>query len=838
MMAKFFSDDLFILTDRHCPLFNITRFYDNEWDPQIGEAVRIGPNLHIANTKEYYHPRYRFMGMLQCLNEKDQIASVEWFPQGHDIEALKKRHPTYPNVTGKIIALNRNTTVKIQWDDGTIEDVWRMDVAVVRTEEDEEEDEEQEEEAEDDDADPQLAAPGTGASPAPLAVGPQAMQQILQAAMNMFGNDHPVTAAAAAAAAQSAQQAGGATSSTNASNPLVNALQGWAEEIEKEEIEKAQRKKAAKQKKEVVAKGLEEGAQDKTDTPVLAAADNNGAAAQTTAEQGEGEDILEGVTMGGRGGLWSMISSAGKALQGAMQLQMAPSLMSGGGGGGGVATDNATPALVTKQTAPTNVDDNDNDADDVPPPLAPVAPMSKKIAISTQKRNALFTASPKPIPNVPPTSFVTCPILGKHLLRDHIDVSGDKSTEASATAAASSAPSVAAPFLRRVHAEWKLLQKHFGDAEAIEPPQGEQTKSASTAKKDVDNDEDENTLVIIDQELTLERAGPVTGTTAKPRPQVPKSLLTRVVPRKFAVSQPNHGDEGSPAFFGSNFAVVDADCPTPNKFLLLPSYSHSKVFVKVSEEEPALIKFLISGPIHTPCYQSLLAFDLALPRSFPIDPPIARFHSYGFTLNPNLYEDGTVCLSLLGTWDGYHNSEKWTPAVSSVYQVIASIQSQILGVSEPYYNEAGYEANKGSAVHAKKSHDYSEYVALRRIDLLVAMAKAPPSDWLYEVREHFTQFVPHIIHRLRQLCSRYSPNKTAESAPVDNDFSIYFSAANANAAPDDGSITADGIILPPSKGFIIALEGSLIDLERTYVTLLKQWKAQADAYTLDSDDDN
>lgn len=42
--------------------------------------------------------------------------------------------------------------------------------------------------------------------------------------------------------------------------------------------------------------------------------------------------------------------------------------------------------------------------------------------------------------------------------------------------------------------------------------------------------------------------------------------------------------------------------------------------------------------------------------------------------NPNLYAEGKVCLSLLGTWSG----PGWVPGVSSLAQVLLSIQSAIL----------------------------------------------------------------------------------------------------------------------------------------------------------------
>ena len=49
--------------------------------------------------------------------------------------------------------------------------------------------------------------------------------------------------------------------------------------------------------------------------------------------------------------------------------------------------------------------------------------------------------------------------------------------------------------------------------------------------------------------------------------------------------------------------------------------------------------------------------------------------------NPNLYAEGKVCLSLLGTWAG----PGWDPAISTLSQVLISIQAQIMNEA-PYYN--------------------------------------------------------------------------------------------------------------------------------------------------------
>ncbi|PHT48610.1 hypothetical protein CQW23_12818 [Capsicum baccatum] len=72
----------------------------------------------------------------------------------------------------------------------------------------------------------------------------------------------------------------------------------------------------------------------------------------------------------------------------------------------------------------------------------------------------------------------------------------------------------------------------------------------------------------------------------------------------------------------------------------------------------------------------------------------AHFHSGGWQINPNLYEKGSICLSLLGTWKGSGN-EVWDPAASSMFQILLSLQGLVLN-SRPYFNEAGYDKDIGT----------------------------------------------------------------------------------------------------------------------------------------------
>ncbi|KAL3184390.1 hypothetical protein MRX96_031941 [Rhipicephalus microplus] len=56
----------------------------------------------------------------------------------------------------------------------------------------------------------------------------------------------------------------------------------------------------------------------------------------------------------------------------------------------------------------------------------------------------------------------------------------------------------------------------------------------------------------------------------------------------------------------------------------------------------------------------------------------------GVRFNPNLYECGKVCLSILGTWTG----PAWSPA-QSIASVLISIQSLLS--ENPYHNEPDHE---------------------------------------------------------------------------------------------------------------------------------------------------
>lgn len=103
---------------------------------------------------------------------------------------------------------------------------------------------------------------------------------------------------------------------------------------------------------------------------------------------------------------------------------------------------------------------------------------------------------------------------------------------------------------------------------------------------------------------------------------------------------------------------------------------------------------------------------------------LAYYHSGGLRLNPNLYKNGKVCLSLLNTWTGKGN-EVWNPLSSNVLQLLVSIQGLVLN-DNPYFNEPGFEKQIGSAIGEKNSLAYKENSFLLSCKSMLYVLRKPP----------------------------------------------------------------------------------------------------------------
>ncbi|KAK4687368.1 hypothetical protein P7C73_g2746, partial [Tremellales sp. Uapishka_1] len=119
----------------------------------------------------------------------------------------------------------------------------------------------------------------------------------------------------------------------------------------------------------------------------------------------------------------------------------------------------------------------------------------------------------------------------------------------------------------------------------------------------------------------------------------------------------------------------------------LPVGWNSTIFLRVDEARVDCLKAMIVGSEGTPYENGCFIFDIFLPMEYNhLCPLVKSMTTNGGTYryNPNLYADGKVCLSLLGTWSG----PGWIGGQSTLLQVLISLQSLIL-CEEPYLNEPG-----------------------------------------------------------------------------------------------------------------------------------------------------
>jgi len=193
----------------------------------------------------------------------------------------------------------------------------------------------------------------------------------------------------------------------------------------------------------------------------------------------------------------------------------------------------------------------------------------------------------------------------------------------------------------------------------------------------------------------------------------------------------------------------------------LPCEPGGSVFVQLDEDNVNASKFIISGGDETPLALGLFLYDMFLPAEYPQVPPLVNLQTTGsgtVRFNPNLYSDGKVCLSLLGTW---HGEGRWEANKSSLYQVFLSIQGLIMGVNEPFFNEPGYEKEENTAAGDKRSREYNDVRRLATARYaIVAMLQRPPLGFEQIVVQHFTI----LKEAVRRQCAAWAADATSDES--------------------------------------------------------------------------
>ncbi|XP_040186030.1 (E3-independent) E2 ubiquitin-conjugating enzyme [Rana temporaria] len=203
-----------------------------------------------------------------------------------------------------------------------------------------------------------------------------------------------------------------------------------------------------------------------------------------------------------------------------------------------------------------------------------------------------------------------------------------------------------------------------------------------------------------------------------------------------------------------SFKKLEFQAPEAKKFFstvrkemaLLATSLPDGIMVKTFEDRMDLFSAFIKGPTRTPYEDGLFLFDIQLPNIYPAVPPLFRYLSQcSGRLNPNLYDNGKLCVSLLGTWIG-KGTERWT-SKSSLLQVLISIQGLIL-VNEPYYNEAGFDNDRGLQEGYENSRCYNEMALIRVVQSMIQLLRRPVEVFQQEIMEHFQSNGWRLVHRI------------------------------------------------------------------------------------------
>eukprot|EP00042_Codosiga_hollandica_P055600 m.782598 g.782598 ORF g.782598 m.782598 type:complete len:291 (+) comp59152_c1_seq24:3324-4196(+) len=197
-----------------------------------------------------------------------------------------------------------------------------------------------------------------------------------------------------------------------------------------------------------------------------------------------------------------------------------------------------------------------------------------------------------------------------------------------------------------------------------------------------------------------------------------------------------------------------------------PLHPNASIFLRKDEDRIDVFKLLISGPIGTPYFGGLFEFHLYIPDAYPEAPPVINLETTGANqvrFNPNLYSDGKVCLSLLGTWHGGAKTEEWNSATSTLLQLFVSIQSQIM-IDEPFFNEPGYERQQGTDEGRQNSARYNDECCTNTLRLAVLeQLRHPPAGFEDVVRNHFKLLGDRIVVQYERWARRAHHRATASN---------------------------------------------------------------------------
>jgi ubiquitin-protein ligase len=155
-----------------------------------------------------------------------------------------------------------------------------------------------------------------------------------------------------------------------------------------------------------------------------------------------------------------------------------------------------------------------------------------------------------------------------------------------------------------------------------------------------------------------------------------------------------------------------------------PAYAELKIYYSPNSQNILEGNACVFGPTDTPYEDCPMIYRIQIPSEYPFESPKFTFLTNdGETrFHPNMYVEGKVCLSILGTWSG----PKWASTMR-LSTVLVTLQS--LMDNEPLRHEPGYETGRDELIKAYTNFIESRCIryTLQLVERLLQGAPLPDS---------------------------------------------------------------------------------------------------------------
>ncbi|MFS7919608.1 putative ubiquitin-conjugating enzyme E2, ubiquitin-conjugating enzyme/RWD [Helianthus anomalus] len=183
------------------------------------------------------------------------------------------------------------------------------------------------------------------------------------------------------------------------------------------------------------------------------------------------------------------------------------------------------------------------------------------------------------------------------------------------------------------------------------------------------------------------------------------------------------------------------------------------IFVRVYESRMDLLRAVIIGPKGTPYHDGLFFFDVYIPSTFPLQPPVVRYRSGGFGgINPHLFACGEVRLDITF----------WSCLNPTLLRLLLSIQNRVLN-ADPLFHQPGFLHSGPSLVAEYFSLLYNEEILIKSLKTMMYIMTKPPVNFEDLVVGHFRNRAPAILMACKAYregllqAGRFVRNKEEES---------------------------------------------------------------------------